>query len=170
MIPGSVLQQELGDQLRAASIVVSRVQSAGLVAAIDCQPATANRLSAQQCLSLLQAVSDSSAANGLHLTTTWRNCQTYKCGKQTCGQLASTTQSNLVGQFIPAFRALIAKNETAAPQPAAELQPMEASLSPVVYAPASKPGLKPWVVFFSAYILICLAVLTRWAVSQSVRV
>jgi hypothetical protein len=72
----AVLQQDREDQLRAASIAVSRVHIASLVASVDCQPARAS-LSVQQCFSLSQAVAEPSAANGLHLATMWRNCQAY---------------------------------------------------------------------------------------------
>jgi hypothetical protein len=169
MIPSSTLQQDLADQLRAASIGVSRVQASSLVASIDCQAASPNRVSAIQCLSLMQAVSDPSAANGLHLTTTWRNCQSYKCGKQNCAQTAGAAQHTLVEQFIPAFRGLTAKDETPTPQPVADLRPQQASLAPVVSG-AAKQGLKPAVVFYAAYIILCIAVLARWAVVQTARV
>jgi hypothetical protein len=170
MIPSSTLQQNLADQLRAASITVSRVQASSLIASIDCQTVGASRVSTMQCLSLMQAVSEPSAANGLHLTTTWRNCQSYKCGKQNCDQTAGAAQRTLVEQFIPAFRTLTAKSETPTPQPAAEVSPEEASLAPVVSGSPKQQALRPVVVFYAAYILLCIAVLARWAVVQTARV
>jgi hypothetical protein len=159
---GAVLQQDLEDALRAASIAVSRIHTAGLVADINCQAGSPKGIPVQQCLSLSQAVADPSAANGLHLATTWRNCQSYQCGRQNCGQLARAAQHALVAQFVPAFRALRAENKVPEPSPATEAHVAEGIAMPVVYAAVSKPVLKPSAIFYMVYILLCIAVLARW--------
>jgi hypothetical protein len=159
--PSAILQQDLEDQLRAASIAVSRVHTAGLLADINCQAGGARSVPVQQCLSLSQAVSEPSAANGLHLTTTWRNCQSYVCSRQNCGQFGRATQHALIGQFIPAFRELRAQRKAPDSPPASESRLAEGTSIPVVYA-VSEPVLKPSVIFYMLYILTCIAVLARW--------
>jgi hypothetical protein len=158
--PTAALHQELEDQLRAASIGVSRANSAGLVTAIDCQPTSTSMVPVQQCLSLSQAVSEPTAANGLHLATTWRNCRAYTCSKQTCGQLAHNAQRALVDQFIPAFRALSTKTEARVQSPVPQHQDVVAAS--VAYVAAPEPVLNPVVVFYMVYILACVSVLLLW--------
>ena len=160
--PSDVLRQDLEDQLRAASIVISRIHTAGLVADIDCEAAAARSVLVQQCLGLSQAVAEPSAANGLHLSTTWRNCQSYVCSKQNCGWFARGTQHALIDQFILTFRALRAKSKAPDLLPATESQLAEGTSVPVVYAAIAKPILKPSAVFYMLYILTCIAVLARW--------
>jgi hypothetical protein len=160
--PRAALRQDLEDGLRAGSIAVSRVHTASLTADINCQAGGARSVPVQQCLSLSQAVAEASAANGLHLATTWRSCQSYVCGKQNCGQLARTTQHALVRQFIPAFGALMAASKPAGSPPEAGSGLAGGTSIPVVYAGESKPVSKTGALFYLFYILTCIAVFARW--------
>jgi hypothetical protein len=161
------LQQDLEDVLKAASIGVSRVHTATLSNEIDCKAAAAPALAVTQCLSLAQAVPDASAANGLHLATTWRNCQSYNCSGARCGRIAISTERMLADRFIAEFPQKSAPVAAAVPivpvVPAAlELPPANAALLPAAYVHADKPALNPVIVFWSAYILVCIAVLACW--------
>jgi hypothetical protein len=160
--PHVLLQQDLQDQLQVVPIAVSRVHTASLVAAIDCQPAAGTIVLVRQCLSLSQAISEPSADNGLHLATTWRNCRSYTCGRQTCGEVAHATQRTLIDQFLPAFRTLSATSETPPPTPAAQPRSEEGIASAIVYPDASNPILMLNVVFYILYVVICIGVLFRW--------
>ena len=159
--PSAVLQQDMEDQLRDGSIAVSHVHIAGLATDIGCQAAGARALSVQQCLSLSQGVFDASAANGQHFATTWRNCQSYTC-RQYCVEIARSTQRTLIRQLIPIIRALIAKSQATVSHPALELHRADVAAIRVAYPAASKPMLKPNVIFYSLYILTCMALLLRW--------
>ena len=159
--PSAALQQNLEDHLRAESIAVSRVYTAGLTADISCQPAGMRSVAAQQCLALSQAVPQPSAANGLHLATTWRNCQSYTCSKQNCSEFARATQRTLAGQFISALRA--PKAESQVPGPAATpVSPSERASIPFVSASVPRSILNPGAIIYMLYILTCMAVLARW--------
>ncbi len=152
------LQQDLEDQLRAESIGVSRVSAAGLVADINCQSFGLRSVSVQQCFALSQAVPDASAANGLHLATTWRNCQSYVCSKQSCGESARAARRTLTSQVIAALRTAPGQTATAAK----ETRPAEQTPIPLIPAAIPASVLNPGAIFYILYILTCIAVLIRW--------
>jgi hypothetical protein len=165
-IPVAALEQDTTGQLAAASIGISRVHSAGLVTAIDCAPASPQArvmVTVQHCLEFSQVVSDAAAANGLHLATTWKNCQSYTCGREKCAILARSAQRTLVDQFLPHFREL--RTKTAAPAPATQSQPTQ-SQPPVEAAvgidDAARQPLDFRVAFFVLYLFACLALMVRW--------
>jgi hypothetical protein len=162
----AMLQQNLEQQLGKASIAVARVNMGGLSADISCEPAASQMpfpvVIAQQCLSLSQVVSEASAANGLHLATTWRTCESYKCGGLKCAEKALTAQMVLVDRFLPAFAQLRARHETREPAATRPEPPIEASVGIPDLGPAPARTLNPRVVYYGFYILACVAVLVRW--------
>jgi len=172
-IPVAALEQDTTQQLSAASIAVSRVHSAGLVTAVDCAPASPQAkvmVTVQHCLGLTQAVSDPSAANGLHLATTWRNCQQYTCGREKCAILARATQRALVDQFVPRSRELRAKSVAPAPVSNPPQMPPLQTQAPIEASVGIDPGDQVpdfRVTFFVLYILACLALLLRWQMRRS---
>jgi hypothetical protein len=160
--PSAVLQQNLEDQLRAESIAVSRVYTAGLTADISCQSAGMRSVATQQCLALSQAVPQPSAANGLHLATTWRNCQSYTCSKQNCSEFARATQRTLFGQFISVLRARKAQSKVPGAPAAAMSGSSDRAPTPFVSASVPTSILNPGAIIYMLYILTCMAVLARW--------
>lgn len=161
-IPGTVLQQDTETQLRKAGIAVSRVHTAALNTDFDCVPVKAESraasLAVHQCLSLSQVVSMPTHSNGMTMATTWRQCESYTCSGRECQGYARTGQRGLVDAFLVEFRERAAKPTQTAPAPAQPAAvPLQAGM-----ADAPKPGLRFTVVFYVAYILMCLAVLARW--------
>jgi hypothetical protein len=158
------LQQNLEETLRGASIGVSRVHTAGVSAELDCKPRTAS-LSVTQCLNLWQPVANSSAANGLHLATTWRSCEVYNCPRSQCGQTAIAMQHTLAGRFIDEFRqrsVLPNLGVPPLPHPSLHTVPLIASASGDAVGPALLLDLR--VIIWALYILVCMAVLLRWVI------
>jgi hypothetical protein len=123
-------------------------------------------MAVHQCLSLSQVVSVPSHANGMTMATTWRQCESYTCDGKECQGFARTGQRGLVDAFLADYR----DGAKAAPTPPAQAQPaptvpLEAGIGGASSGPAEqtwKPVLKFSVVYYIAYIVMCLAVLARW--------
>jgi len=155
------LQQDAETQLREAGIAVSRVHTAALATNLDCVPVSGARaVAVHQCLGLSQVVSVPGQGSGVTMATTWRQCQQYTCAGKQCEALARGSQRNLLTAFLGDFREQFTKRAPAAP-----LAPVQASVAPdpgPVYLAIPRPVLKLSAVFYTLYILTCIAVLVRW--------
>jgi hypothetical protein len=175
MISQAAVQGDVESQLRLSGIALSRVHTARLAAEVDCTPLVIGgriaTIGVRQCLSISETVPAPSGVRGLTLATTWRKCGSLTCAGRRCQAVMESDLRGLVDVFISHFRELNAGPGLQAqavegvtgvvkPQPVEPGLGSESSHVPTAISVAST--LKVANLYYTLYILTCLAVLGYW--------
>jgi hypothetical protein len=155
----SVIQQDAETQLRGLGVTVSNIHNAQLAIDVYCAAVTPGSRSTamvvQECLGLSELVPAPSKHGRAMFATTWRNCQSFRCGGAKCEPLARSGLHTFINSVLSDFQERNSRNDLPIPpirpQPHASVIPGE--------APQRDVGRS---VFYLLYIMTCVTVLVYW--------
>lgn len=159
-VPLSAVQPDVENHLRAAGLAVSRVRNAELTLDLNCSPP----VSSGWTTDMRACVSFSPAGAA---APQWRKCESFTCKRQECEGVVRSGVNSLVDWFVLSREleggtSTVTVTQTVTQTVTGPSRAASRTGGPELASVGPDPSPAARMLFYGSYILVGLAVLTRW--------